>query len=119
MNRYWAEREKQASARGGRGNQVWHRPDKICGECVYGMPYVHEGGIYVVVRCQTVDGVKFRGHYERACWRYIYNASLVSFGQSYMEAGRRQADSRQASGSVPQKGGRQGQFSEGEESYPF
>lgn len=79
----------------------WKRPDRICGECVYGEPYVHPGGIYCVIKCHKGNGPVFRGHYERACWQYRLNTAVSAFMQSRMEERRKQESvSRSTGGSI-------------------
>ena len=119
MNRYWVEREKQASARGGRGGQVWRRPERVCGECVFGMPYVHEGGIYVVVRCQAGIGFPFRGLYQQACGMYQHNNALAYFRKSSLETGREARYPQQGRQALQGASSWESRVDEEQEDYPF
>lgn len=110
---------REAGAQNRFSRNFWHRPDRTCGECVYGERYVHEGGIYVVVKCGKSDGFAFRGVYQRACGAFVYNSAMASFGKSYLEAGRRQGASRSEGGGVPQKGAEQSFVDEEEHAVPF
>ena len=64
--------------------QKWHRPERVCGECVYGERFVHEGGIYVVIRCSAGFSFPFRGVHQPACAMYKFNAAMASFRQSHV-----------------------------------
>ena len=98
----------------------WRRPDRICGECIYGEPYVHPGGIYCVVKCHKSNGTAFHGFYERACWQYRLNPAVPAFMQSRMEEGSWEETIPRSKGRVfSSQSVRCGQRSEDEELYPF
>lgn len=99
--------------------QKWRRPDRVCGECVFGMPYVHDGGIYVVIKCTAGIGFPFRGHYQRACGMYQYNTALAAFRKSCVENAREARSPGQGRQTLQGKSVGQGIVDEASEDYPF